>query len=415
LNKNIIRNFSYLSILQVGNYVIPLITIPYLIKTIGVEKYGLVMVAQSSMIYLSNLVDYGFGLTGVREISIFRNSPQKLSLVFTEILMTKSFLLIVGIIFTVILILVYPKFSDQSLLLISSFLIVIGNSFIPIYFFQGLEKMQLITALNLFSKIFFTLLIFVFIKSKNEYILVNLLQGIGALISGIIGIIIAIKFYSIKIISNKIIRRVKYRLVKNWNISLSSISISFYMNSNGLVLGYFANEEITGLYMISEKLIFLIRQLLTIFSQAVFAHICVIQDDLKEVFKFSKTVYLPFLIFVFFLFLLMFLLSDIVSQLLIQNSNTELRTYIKLFSIVPLIVCLNIPFNLLLLARNMKKTYSMILVSSVFFYLIIVLIFTKYFNVYGTIISTILTEAFVTVSMILVVYKINHSKWNFTI
>ena len=64
--KRLASNFLSLSALQVFTYVLPLLTLPYLVRVLGVEKYGLVMFAQSVIMFFSILVDYGFNLSATR-------------------------------------------------------------------------------------------------------------------------------------------------------------------------------------------------------------------------------------------------------------------------------------------------------------------------------------------------------------
>ena len=45
-NKRFFRNCSWLYLLQVASYIFPLLVVPYLIRVIGIEKYGMIAVAQ---------------------------------------------------------------------------------------------------------------------------------------------------------------------------------------------------------------------------------------------------------------------------------------------------------------------------------------------------------------------------------
>ena len=58
--KVLVKNFAYLSLLQIIGYVFPLITIPYLARVIGVDGYGKIAFALSVIVYFQTFVDWGF-------------------------------------------------------------------------------------------------------------------------------------------------------------------------------------------------------------------------------------------------------------------------------------------------------------------------------------------------------------------
>ena len=82
--KRLLGNFFSLSVLQVFTYILPLITFPYLVKVLGVDKFGLVMFAQAFLMFFNILTDYGFDLSATREVSIHRDNKEKLTEMINE-------------------------------------------------------------------------------------------------------------------------------------------------------------------------------------------------------------------------------------------------------------------------------------------------------------------------------------------
>ncbi|MGA8298128.1 MAG: oligosaccharide flippase family protein [Terriglobales bacterium] len=54
------RNILWLFSLQGLNYLVPLAVLPYLVRVLGIERYGLIAFAQSFAQYFVVLTDYGF-------------------------------------------------------------------------------------------------------------------------------------------------------------------------------------------------------------------------------------------------------------------------------------------------------------------------------------------------------------------
>ena len=84
--RNVIQNFAWLSLLQVAGYIFPLITIPYLAVTIGVEGFGKIAFASAVIIWFQTIADWGFNYTATRDVAQNRNDREKVSKIFSNVL-----------------------------------------------------------------------------------------------------------------------------------------------------------------------------------------------------------------------------------------------------------------------------------------------------------------------------------------
>ncbi len=70
INKGWVRNLLSLAVLQGSLYLIPLLSLPYLTRVLGIEGYGLLVMVQSVIFYFTLVTDYGFNLSATKAISV---------------------------------------------------------------------------------------------------------------------------------------------------------------------------------------------------------------------------------------------------------------------------------------------------------------------------------------------------------
>lgn len=251
--KLLVKNFSSLVSVQIASYIAPLIVLPYLVRVIGVEKFGTVMFAQAIIFYFMMLTNFGFNLYAPREISIVRDDKDKLKHTFWDIMYSRFFLCILSILIYVALIFSIPKFRNEMGVFIFSFGFVIGHILFPMWFFQGIEKMTYIAIFNFIMKVLYVISIFVFIKAKSDYIFVPLLYSSSQIIVGIVSLSIIIFAFNVQPISLTF-KGIFETLRRSFVLFISNVSISIYTKIPPVLLGFLAGDIYVGYYSAAEKL-----------------------------------------------------------------------------------------------------------------------------------------------------------------
>ena len=126
-------------------------------------------------------------------------------------------------------------------------------------------------------KIIFTLLIFVFVNSPDDYLMVPMLNAIGSISIGFIALFIVYRYFNIPLK----IQEVKYiiqQLQKGWYIFISKISTNLYTSTTTFVLGLVTNNTMVGHYVVAEKVIRIITSMFAPFAQAIYPNIVKLVD-----------------------------------------------------------------------------------------------------------------------------------------
>jgi polysaccharide transporter, PST family len=289
-HRRLLSNFLSLSVLQGANYLLPLITLPYLVRVLGPEKVGLIFFAEAFIQYFVIITDYGFNLTATREISINRDNNNKLIEVFTSIIIIKIILMFLCIIIMSCLVFTFEKFATNWQIYYLTFGVVFGSVLFPDWFFQGMERMKYITFLNILSKLIFTLSIFILIHKSSDYIYVPLINSLGYLIAGILGQWFVIKEFKIKYGKVQFKKIYEY-FVHSTQFFLSRFIITVYTNTNTLLIGLIFNYRDVALYSTASKLVTVIRRPWDILDTTIYPYI----NKTKNIKLLKKIIVISFL------------------------------------------------------------------------------------------------------------------------
>ncbi|MAI28155.1 MAG: hypothetical protein CMD11_01265 [Flavobacteriales bacterium] len=385
--KKVVENAIYLTILQWFNYLIPLLILPYLVRTIGTKMFGLVMFAQAVATIFTLITDFGFSISGTRALSILKKNRTKKGELFFGVMLIKLALIILLLFFLFALTNTSEKFSQNKLIYYYSFGVTIGMTIFPSWFFHGIQNMKVITIVNAVSRTLFAALVFIFITKPEEFLLVPLFNSASYIITGLFGFFYAFKFLKIKTPSIGFI----FNLVKeSFKLFLSNLSTSLYSSFNILIVGLLTNDTLTGVYASFEKIILALKNIYTPIYQAVFPWLSTQTDQKSIIKKMSR------IVFLLGLFGVVALITFSEEILILMFNDEIILSYKILFqAIVPILFLagLSMLYNYLYLSAT-KKYYLRLKILGYTGLIGILLstILTFYFDIYGVVFSVVFCE-----------------------
>ena len=391
--KALLENFVSLSALQLIGMVLPLVTLPYILRVIGFEKYGVIVFSASLIAYFTSLTDFSFRITATRDVAIYRDSPKRLNIIYSKVLTIKTLFLLLSWLIIGIAVYVYPPFYENSEIYFYTSLLLLGYVLFPEWFFQGIEQMRYITYLNLGIKLFFTLCVFIFIKKESDFWIYPLLQSAGYVGAGLVGQYLLVKKYKLKFIFlpyQLILKTIKI----NSPIFINQFVPTLYNNTSTFLLGILGTAKLVGIYQAILTVVNLIVALVEILSRVFFPFL----NRKKEAFSWYKNM---MLITISVMIIGVLIFNKLIFWYL--NINYENAFWILLILAIGLFgyTLYNIfGLNYFIVHRQDKLVMKNTLIFSIIgFFITIPLI--KYFTIFGSAISLSLIRCLIGSSLFL--------------
>ena len=416
MNKTVITNFFSLSSLQIANYIIPVITVPYVVRVIGPGNYGLTSFANAFIAYFILIVNFGFDLTASRDISINRNNNEKISEIFFSVIAAKIFLFIVTLILFIISIIIIPRLHQDLLLYIVTYGIIIGNIFFPTWLFQGMEKLSRTAFFSLIARLIFTCSIFLLIKKEGDYILLQALYSGGQFVVGIAAFIYAIKLFKIRLYIPGI-KKIYITLKSSFTLFVSSVVINIYTTSNVVILGFFATNVEVGYFSAAMKFMYITQGLFVgPFSQTMYPYIAnAFTNSFDNGVKKLKTIFAIVLTLTFLTSILLLLFSHLIISIFFGNKFIPAILTLQIISFLPLIIGISqVCGTLALLNLKYDKIILRICAIGALLNIIFNLLLTPALKGNGTALAWLLTELYISGATYYILRRkgINLFSWN---
>jgi PST family polysaccharide transporter len=158
--KRLLRNLASTTVFQASGYLLAMINVPYLTRTLGVSDYGILAFVISINAYLFLIIDWGFSLGSTRDIAQARGDGGAIRRIFWQTMTAKGLLsaLAAAVLFGVIAL---HRVPSPLYLVLPGMMNIFAAVFSVDWLVQGLERMGLFTLYSVAGRTLVVVLTFI--------------------------------------------------------------------------------------------------------------------------------------------------------------------------------------------------------------------------------------------------------------
>lgn len=386
--KSVKKNYVYNLLYQLLVIILPIITTPYLARTLGAEGNGIYGYTTSILTYFILFGSLGITMYGNREVAYVQSDKQKRSNLFWELFVFKTITMFFSI---VVFFFMFARTGVNSLYYKILLIELVGNLIDISWFYQGMEDFKKIVIRNFVIRILSIILIFVFVKSFDDlwkyFLLVTLSTFIGSST-----LWIGLKKYIVKPKNIKILKHLKYLLL----LFIPQIATQIYTVVDKTMIGNMLKDmKEVGYYEQAQKIAKLLLTIITSLGTVMIPRMASTyqEKNYEKLFNYMKTtINFVWLLGCAITFGLIAVAPEFV-PLFFGKGYGPVVNLLYIFSFLVLAIGLNNVIGVQYLIPTKKENYYTIsVVSAAIFNFILNIILINYIGTIGAAIASVLAE-----------------------
>jgi len=406
--KRLIENALSMGAVQLVSLGLPLLSLPYLATVLGAQQLGRMAFALSVAQILVILTDYGFNLSASKAVSVNRHNPEKIAEIWCSVTMVRALLALAGLVSIGISALIFDRARNELLLFVTADVMVLGNIMYPQWLFQGLEKLKVISIIQLIARIIVFALIFILVKTSSDIYTATFLQAGGYLFGGTLALPLILDEIGIKRVRWPGSRAVIEQFKDGWHVFLSTAANNTYTTSNTFFLGLFIEPVSLAYYHIAEKIIRAIQTLNGPVSNAIYPYVTQMAAGgyYDELMRFNRKLFFLLGLANILICMTVYFVSPFAIDYIFGSAYKPLYSILQILLLVPVIIVAGNVFGIqTMLPLGMEAGFSKILLWAAVINFIIFIPSSYWFGVIGGAWANVVIELFVACSMAFVLQK----------
>ncbi|MFQ2523200.1 flippase [Aeromonas caviae] len=399
------KNILLLVLMQGANYLIPLITFPYLTRVLGVSQFGVYAYVLTLSQYFILITDFGFNLSASKKIAQADKNRAVINKIFWSTLSAKA---LIGLSCIGVLLVLYSFNIDkpEGSGLIYIMLTIVGAVFTPVWFFQGVEDISALTVTNIISKTSAIPLVILLVNGPSDVDLAILVQGVVYLLAASISMLLVYRtgyISAAKISFYSTLNQLKDSLP----LFISTIAISLYTMSTPIIIKLVNNSYEVGLYSGADKLRGALIGIFLVVGSALYPRINnLFATDKVKMYDLLRKVILAKLIFSIIVIFIVFLFSPLLVNVILGPEFIRSADVLKVMSIQFFTVLMSVAMaNYLLLPFGFRKEYMLLPIFTCILHCVLCYYLATKYGAMGGAISVTLVELCSMCVLFFITYK----------
>lgn len=257
--NSLLKNSIFSIFYKLLNVLFPLISMSYVSRVLMASGVGKVSAAQNIVTYFVWIAALGLPFYGTREIAKHRNEDDR-NKVFTELFAINFISTTICVCFYYAIINFFDIFDGNVLLRNLAGLTLVFNYINVDWFYQGYEEYQYIAIRSFVVKIISLILIFLFVKTKNDYFIYTFIYTLAIAGNNFLNIYNLRRYgVSIELHNLNMLVHLKPLLV----LLSANIAIEIYTLLDTTMLSFLCTDSVVGYYSNTIKLIKVVTSIIT--------------------------------------------------------------------------------------------------------------------------------------------------------
>lgn len=339
---------------------LPFLYYPEIIRKLGPDVYGIILLSQASVFFVSLFVDFGFNLSATKSVARNRLSAEKLANIVCLTILSKIILFSISM-FIYCLILYFFDF-DNKFIFIIALIIPFSNVFYSEWFFQGCDKMPLLASVNFFSQLTLFTAIFLIPEDYNLNI-VAFIFTLPFFINGVLTFFFVLNNIKVSLI-NVSIREIKETMLESFPLFLSKLSSVGVFHLNSFLIGSMLGTAALAMFDLAYKLLTVLILPLQMLNQAIYPSI----SRSNDVNKVKRLILFLLPTSLMFYFMSLFFMDIIIDYYAGSEMSHAFDVYVIIALIFPISAVNYFLGNTTLLVKGYYKEFTAsVLIPSVFY------------------------------------------------